>query len=106
MVIHLDHVGSPLDWSLPENFHRCVKVGGDFNGDGKADLLVRDQRGAISVYFFISRQKGFSLMPDLLFNCLEPIEDWQVADLNGDGVSDLIIKLAEQDAYRIFISRK
>jgi hypothetical protein len=106
VVIHLDHLGSPLDWSLPENFQRCVKVGGDFNGDGKADLLVRDQRGAISVYFFISREKGFSLMPDLLFNCLEPIEDWQVADLNGDGVSDLIIKLAEQDAYRIFISRK
>ena len=106
VVIHLDHVGSPLDWSLPENFQRCVKVGGDFNGDGKADLLVRDQSGAISAYFFISREKGFSLLPDLLFNCLEPIEEWQVADLNGDGVSDLIVKLAKEDRYRIFISRK
>ena len=83
-----------------------MKVGGDFNGDGKTDLLVRDQRGAISVYFFVSRQKGFSLLSDLLFNCLEPIAEWQVADLNGDGVSDLIVKLAKQDAFRIFISRK
>lgn len=106
VVIHLDHVESPLDWNLPLNFQRCVKVGGDLNGDGKADLLVRDRSGAISVYFFLSRAKGFSLMPDLLFNCLEPIEAWQVADLNGDGVSDLIVKLAQQDAFRVFISRK
>jgi len=106
VVIHLDQIGSPLDWDLPRNFTRYVKVGGDFNGDGKTDLLVRDQRGAISVYFFVSRQKGFSLLPDLLFNCLEPIAEWQVADLNGDGLSDLIVKLANQDAFRIFISRK
>jgi hypothetical protein len=106
VVIHLDQIGSPLDWGLPQNFTRYVKMGGDFNGDGKADLLARDQRGAISVYFFVSRQKGFSLLPDLLFNCLEPIAEWQVADLNGDGVSDLIVKLAKQDAFRIFISRR
>jgi hypothetical protein len=106
VLIHLDHIGSPLDWDLPQNFHRSVKVGGDFNGDGKADLLVRDQGGAVSVYFFVSRQKGFSLMPDLLFNCLESIAEWQVADLNGDGVSDLIVRLAKQDAFRVFISRR
>lgn len=106
VVIHLQDLQSPLDWELPQNFRRYVKAGGDFNGDGKTDLLVRDQRGAISVYFFESRTKGFSLEPDLLFNCLEPIESWQVADLNGDGVSDLIVKLAKQDAFRVFISRR
>jgi hypothetical protein len=106
LLIHLDHVGSPLDWDLPQNFLRCVKLGGDFNGDGKADLLVRDHSDAISVYFFISRQKGFSTEPDLRFSCPEPIEEWRVADLNNDGVSDLIVKLANEKGFRIFISRK
>ena len=106
LVFHLDQVKSPFDWDLSENFDRCVKVGGDFNGDGKADLLVRDRREGLSVYFFVSRRKGFSLGPDLLLGCLEPIENWQTIDLNGDGVSDLIVKLAKEDRFRIFISRK
>jgi hypothetical protein len=106
LVLHLDHVGSPLDWDLPQNFLRCVKLGGDFNGDGKTDLLVRDHSEGISVYFFVSREKGFSTEPDLRFSCPEPIEEWRVADLNNDGVSDLIVKLSQQDTFRIFISRK
>jgi len=106
LVIHLDHAEGPLDWGLPQNFVRCVKLDGDFNGDGKTDLLVRDRRDGISVYFFISRTKGFSPEPDLQFNCPEPIEGWQVTDLNNDGISDLIVKLANQKGYRIFISQK
>jgi len=50
---------------MPEGLHQLSgatsKVGGDFNGDGKTDLLVRDHSDAISVYFFVSREKGFSL---------------------------------------------
>jgi hypothetical protein len=76
------------------------------DGDGKADLLVRDHSEGISVYFFVSRQKGFSAEPDLRFSCPEPIEEWRVVDLNNDGVSDLIVKLANENGYRIFISRK
>lgn len=106
VVIHLAHFESPFDWSLPQNFLRCVEVGGDFNGDGKADLLVRDRREDISVYFFVSRRNGFSLKPDLLLGCLDPIEAWRVVDLNGDGVSDLIVKLEKERGYRIFISRR
>ena len=30
VVIHLDHVGSPLDWDLPQNFQRSVKGGRRF----------------------------------------------------------------------------
>ena len=78
----------------------------DVDGDGKADLLVRDHSEGISVYFFVSRQKGFSAEPDLRFSCPEPIEEWRVVDLNNDGVSDLIVKLANENGYRIFISRK
>ena len=67
---------------------------------------MRDHSDAISVYFFVSREKGFSPEPDLRFSCPEPIDEWQVADLNHDGVSDLIVKLAKQNGFRIFISQK
>ena len=106
VAIHVDRNTGPLDWSLAEGFQRLVHVGGDFNGDGKADLLVRDHADSISVYFFQSREKGFSPEPDLRFTCPEPVEDWQIADLNQDGISDLILKLGNQKGWRVFISRK
>jgi hypothetical protein len=104
VVIHLDRAEMQED--LPQYFGRYVKLGGDFTGDGKMDLQVRDHSDAISVYAFVSREKGFSPEPDLRFSCPEPVEDWLVTDLNHDGVSDLIVKLAKQKGYRIFISRK
>jgi len=106
VAIHVDRTTGPLDWSLAREFQRLVKLSGDFNGDGKTDLLVRDHSDSISVYFFVSREKGFSSEPDLRFSCPEPIEEWQIADLNNDGVSDLIVKLANQNGFRIFISQK
>jgi hypothetical protein len=105
VVIHLDRARAEMPEGLHQLFGCYVKVGGDFNGDGKTDLLVRDHSDAISVYFFVSREKGFSPEPDLRFSCPEPIDEWQVADLNHDGVSDLIVKLAKQKGYRIFISQ-
>jgi hypothetical protein len=106
VVIHLDRDRAEMPEGLHQLFGCYVKVGGDFNGDGKTDLLVRDHSDAISAYFFVSREKGFSPEPDLRFSCPEPIDEWQVADLNNDGVSDLIVKLAKQKGFRIFISQK
>ena len=106
VVLHLDRDRAEMPEGLHQYFGRYVKLGGDFNGDGKTDLLVRDHSDDISVYFFVSREKGFSPEPDLRFSCPEPIDEWQVADLNHDGVSDLIVKLAKQKGYRIFISQK
>ena len=106
VVIHLDQSALLLGWDRRQYFERFVKLGGDFNGDGKTDLLVRDRGDAISVYFFVARQKGFSPEPDLRFSCPELIEEWEARDLNHDGVSDLIVKLANQNGFRIFLSRK
>jgi hypothetical protein len=106
VVIRLDSAEFPLDWKLPQNFLRRVKVGGDFTGQGKPALLVRDRSEDISVYYFISRQQGFSTEPDLRFSCPEPIWEWQVADLNNDGISDLIVTLENQAGFRVFVSQK
>jgi hypothetical protein len=106
VVIHLDLDRAELQEGLHQYFGRYVKLGGDFNGDGKTDLLVRDHSDDISVYSFVSREKGFSPEPDLQFSCPEPIDGWEVVDLNNDGVSDLIVKLSKQKGYRIFISQK
>ena len=106
VVIHLDRDRAEMQEGLHQLFGCYVKVGGDFNGDGKTDLLVRDHSDDISVYFFVSREKGFSPELDLRFSCPEPVDEWQVADLNHDGVSDLIVKLAKQKGFRIFISQK
>jgi hypothetical protein len=106
VVIHLDRDRAEMPEGLHQLFGCYVKLGGDFNGDGKTDLLVRDHSDAISVYSFVSREKGFSPEPNLRFSCPEPIDEWQLADLNNDGVSDLIVKLAKQKGYRIFISQK
>ncbi len=102
VLIHLDQAEPRLGWGID----RKVKLGGDFTGNGKTDLLVREHSDEISVYSFISREKGFSLKPDLRFHCPDQIEEWEVADLNNDGVSDLVVKLAKQNGFRIFLSQK
>ncbi len=106
VVIHMDELHLLMSFGQSKYFERFVKLAGDFNGDGKMDLLVRDKRDEISVYYFISREKGFSEKPDLRFTCPEQIDSWEVRDLNNDGMSDLIVKLGKQNSYRIFMSQK
>ena len=106
VIIHLDRADLLFGGGVSQYFERYVKLGGDFDGDGKTDLLVRDQSDVISVYFFVSRQKGFSPKPDLRFSCPNLTDDREFKDLNNDGVSDLIVKLEKQNGVRIFVSQK
>src|SRR5262249_47217695 len=50
-------------WDRRLYYEQFVNLNGDFNGDGKKDLLVRDGKNEISVYSFISREKGFNAEP-------------------------------------------
>jgi len=73
------------------NFLRCYA--GDFNGDGKDDLLVHNDNG-IMIY----RSNGSQL--DLVFSCVDRVPgSWQfkpndqfvVADFNGDGKAEVVV---------------
>ncbi len=106
LVLHMDQTEYPLSFGLSRYFERCVRLDGDFNGDGKKDLAVREHGDAISIYFFQSREKGFSSKPDLKFSCPKEIDGWVAEDLNGDGVSDMIVKIGKQNGYQIYVSQK
>jgi len=81
-----------------------VNLSGDFDGDGRRDLLIRDRSDRISVYSFVSRQAGFEQDPGLLFEYNQPMDWFKVVDLNNDGMSDLVMKFKSAKGYRVFIS--
>lgn len=85
-------------------FKETVRLTGDFNGDGRRDLLIRDKKHAASVRFFRSRKAGFSRKADVEFP-VETVRRFIIADLNHDKISDLIVVPIEEDYLTIFLSR-
>ncbi len=86
-------------------YEQFVNLTGDFNGDGRKDLVVRDRTRELAVWFFASKTKGFNPEADLRFKFPDPIEDWEVKDINGDGVSDVVVKLSGRDGFWIYTSK-
>lgn len=105
VVLNMNHLNVDLSgYSRRRYFETYLSLQGDFDGDGRKDLLVRDRADRISVYPFVSRQAGFAKTAALWFDYADPIERLQVQDLNGDRHSDLILRSDKKDAFRVFIS--
>jgi len=102
---HVDLQGIEMNLGRPPELERFGNLNGDFNGDGKKDLLVRETEDELRAYFFLSREKGFSEEPDLRFPCTGAVADLETMDLNGDGVSDVVVHL-NKGAIKTFLSAK
>jgi hypothetical protein len=106
VTINIEHFGMHLTWSRRHYLQTQICVDGDFDGDGKRDLLVKDTKDKASVYFFISRQKGFSKNADMQFDDIRSVEKFITDDLNKDGFSDLIVMGSRKDSLKVFISKR
>ncbi len=75
----------------PPIFH-FFRIDGDFDGDGREDLLVQRGPEQFDVYHSDARSGFFQAGPALSFAA--PVEARKVdtADLNGDGISDLFVQ--------------
>jgi hypothetical protein len=87
LLIHIDYHSADLTYPRRRFFETFVNLLGDFDGDGKRDLLVRDRTDRVSVHRFVSRQAGFAREADTWFRYTDPIDRLLVEDLNGDHIT-------------------
>ncbi|HOV72425.1 MAG TPA: VCBS repeat-containing protein [Candidatus Hydrogenedentes bacterium] len=85
-----------------------IDLTGDFDGDGRRDLLVQDRPGRLAVY--PSGASGFAAEA-VAFIAVESNARFAVNDVNGDGRSDIAVFPAQLDrgdglTAQVWFSRK
>ncbi len=96
-------IGLNINWDI---FGEAYSLEGDFNGDGRKDLLVRSDKDEVSAFLFESPQAGFARKAGVVFRLgSEEGTDMAVRDLNGDGISDLMVYLHDKKQLAVFLSR-
>jgi len=101
--ISIERIHLQFDFHLmPYLLKTFTSFDGDFNGDGRRDLLVKNDVEELAVHFFKSRDAGFSTAADLRFRALRT-RAITVRDLNHDGISD-VVAASRRKRLRIFLS--
>ncbi|HEX2827759.1 MAG TPA: FG-GAP-like repeat-containing protein [Burkholderiales bacterium] len=80
---------------------RLVDSHGDYNGDGKSDILWRSADGAVSMWLMNGTQTPSSVAVDTIG------ANWSLvdahADYNGDGRSDILWRLTEAPLLQVWL---
>lgn len=90
----------PLRVALPADFRAGAVLAGDFDGDGRKDLAVLGERGALLVLSGDGRG-GFRALPPVPAGA-NPTA-MAVADLNGDGRPDVVVANHETDYVTVLL---
>jgi len=88
-----------------EQFGDVANFDGDFNGDGRPDLLIR--RSPTQSYVYLSSVSNGFFNPKSQLKLEVPAEGWTaVKDLNGDGVSDVYLIDYGKGEITVFLSER